>query len=531
MRRATLALLLLALLATPCRGQTPELLASWPGQDAGEQFGIALALGGDANGDGWADLAVGASTADVGGQNSGRVAVYLGGGAPGASPDLVLVGPAGSFFGAALAWVGDVNADGYEDLLVGAFRDSTDGPFSGRAYLYYGGPAMDDVPDLVLTGPGAGAYFGRAVAGLGDVDGDGHPDFAVGAPRTPRGDVFVYFGGPGLDATADLVLQGPEDGCRFGAALAGGADMDGIPGDDILVGAPRLSTSHLWAGGVLLLSGGSALDAIPDWIVHGLAAGDELGTSVACAGDVNGDGAADIVCGAPYANAGSLTDAGAAYVFFGGASLDTIADFTFVGSAEEAYVGRSVAGCGDVTGSGFGHVAFGAPGDGGSGTVWLCPGGDPPVPGDVIALTGEAAGDQFGYAVSGMPGRSFAGDPRADLAAGAWSHDPAGKAYVFGYQGSSAVEGALGPVALGVVVAPNPSTAFLIRPRGPVPAGTRLEILTPAGRRVWSGLLDPAGLRWEGYDARGRRLPAGLYLVRVAGSDGPARTARLLLLR
>jgi hypothetical protein len=114
----------------------------------------------------------------------------------------------GDAFGSSVAWVGDVNGDGYEDLLIGAFHypETTS---VGQAYLYFGGPALDAVADLVIPAPsGGGGLFGASVASAGDFNGDGYPDFIIGAPQAgSEGRAFIYYGGPALGTPRPVRLR------------------------------------------------------------------------------------------------------------------------------------------------------------------------------------------------------------------------------------------------------------------------------------------------------------------------------------
>ncbi len=551
MKLPAVILILVSASVPPAFSQV-DLLASWDGNVAGEQFGIALTLGGDANGDGRADLAVGSSTSDEAGQNAGKVSIFFGRAVPAGVADLEITGDPGSFFGAAVAWVGDVNGDHYDDLLVGAFLDSTAGASAGRAYLFLGGNPMDAVADVIITGTAAGDYLGRAVGAAGDLNGDGYMDFAVGAPRTVNGTVYVFFGGVVPDGTADLVLHGAAAGDQFGGAIAGPGNVDGIAGDDLLIGAPRSSALHTWEGAAYVYSGGPSLDTLADWTVAGAAAGDQFGLSVAAAGDINGDGELDIAVGAPYANTGAVLDAGAAYVFYGGSLLDGTADFTVRGSAEDDWLGRSVAGCGDVTGSGFDHLVIGVPGSnqGGADTgfAFLSPGGAPPLTGDLISIQGEAIGDQFGYAVAGSPSSpalSFSGDTNPDFAVGAWSNGVAGRSYVYGAGAVVSVESGSGSGRVEeefFLVAPNPGRSFTFhvsvqgKRSEPLSRDARIRIVDITGRQVRLLPLSPAaadrgGITWDGYTQNGYPASTGTYYGILEDHAGARAVKRLTLLR
>jgi hypothetical protein len=540
MKKLTLTITALLAFALPASSQL-DVLATWDGAFEGEQFGIAVAMGGDWNGDGYADAAVGSSTSDEGGANAGKVSIFLGRPVALSTPDAEVLGPEGSFFGAAVAWAGDVDDDGYDDLLVGAYRDTQAGANAGKAFLFLGGEPPDTEPDLVLVGPGTGAYFGRAVAGAGDLNGDGFADLAVGAPRTANGDVHIFLGGDPPDGDADLILTGEAADDRFGSSVAGAGNADGVPGDDILVGAARAGTGRVWQGAAYLFSGGDGMDADPDWIVRGEGSGDQLGTSVAAAGDVNGDGDPDILVGAPYWNSTGALDAGSAYLYLGGALLDTTPDFSIEGTIQEENVGRSVAGCGDVTGSGYGHILAGAPGGGDwlsrPGRAFLSPGGDPPNAGDTIELVGEADGDQFGHSVSGGPAApSFAGDPRPEVVIGAWAHGTTGQAAAYGLADGTSVPIGGSSFALSPP-APNPATLGSVFSFQLPVASThiRLTVHDVSGRlvRVLANGVVGAGRHsrsWDLTDNAGNAVASGVYFAHLE-IDGLTRSRKLVVLR
>lgn len=544
MKTALLIAAALLALHIPLSAQV-DLLTVWEGEGTSEQFGVALSIAGDANGDGHADLAVGASANDENGSNAGKVSIFYGRPLALDEPDVELFGEEGSLFGSAVAWVGDTNADSFDDLLVGAFRDTQAGFNSGKAYLFLGGDPMDATADLILVGPSAGAYFGRAVGGAGDLNGDTRADFAVGAPRTANGTVYVYLGASPPDGTPDLVIDGEASGDRFGSSVGGPGNVDGSPGDDLVIGAARASFGHTWAGAAYLFSGGTSLDGVHDWRVLGEFGGDQFGASVAAGGDVNGDGDPDILVGAPYANVLGVVDAGSAYLFHGGAALDTIPDYVIEGDETEENMGRSVAGCGDITGSGYSHMVAGGPGatQGSSvvGRLVLSPGGDPPNAGDHVVVYGEASNDQFGYSVAGAPGvgqHSYMGDPRSDFAVGAWSHGDSGKAYAYGVATEVGVsEAGVTSIAMHPPL-PNPTSdgaqlAFELDCDLPQ---VEVSVFDVSGRKV--ALLHDAPaepgrtvVTWDGLDSSGRRVASGVYFLRLITHDESPLQQKLVVVR
>ena len=148
-----------------------------------------------------------------------------------ADSPLLLIQPtgeaAGDVLGASVASGGDINGDGYDDVIVGAYLNDAGGPNTdnrGRVYVYFGGPAADSVADWVLTGEAAGDRFGISVHSAGDVNGDGDPDVIVGAYLSDSGGMdagraYVFYGGPGADSVPDLVLTGGPDRAKRGLSL------------------------------------------------------------------------------------------------------------------------------------------------------------------------------------------------------------------------------------------------------------------------------------------------------------------------
>ncbi len=403
------------------------------GAAASDNFGNSVAGAGDVNGDGYGDVIIGANNNDAGGTNAGRAYVYFGGPGADAAADLTLTGVAAyDYFGYSVAGAGDVDGDGFGDVLVGAYSNDAGAMDAGQAYVYLGGPGADAVADLTLTGAATGDQFGRSVAGAGDVNGDGYGDVIVGAERDAAGGMYagrayVYYGGPGADASADLTLTGAATGDNFGTSVAGAGDVNGDGYDDVIVGACYNDAGGTDAGRAYVYFGGPGADAVADLTLTGAAALDYFGNSVAGAGDVNGDGYDDVIVGA-YHNGASGTEAGRAYVYFGGPGADAVADLTLTGAAVGDMFGRSVAGAGDVNGDGYGDVIVGAYHNSASGMyagrAYVYFGG----PGaDAVAdliVTGAAALDYFGCSVAGAG--DITGDGFGDVIVGAYGNDAGG---------------------------------------------------------------------------------------------------------
>ncbi len=324
--------------------------------------------------------------------------------------------------GAAVAGVGDTEGDGANDLLIGATgQDGT----AGAAYLVHGplpGRAIDLRPTACeVNGTAGGDRAGAWVGPVGDLNGDLHPDAAVGAPGqdlpgVDSGRIYLLVEpcetGP-IGNQAVIVTGEPEDG--LGTVFTGAADLTGEGYDDLVAGTPLRGGR----GAVLVFAGPVSVAASTPgaWAeITGAVPEDLAGSSVVLPGDLDGDGAADLLVGAP----GSGRVAGFTDVSPGTSSIDDATWQLALGAAGDGF-GQVLGKVGDLSGDGTADVAIAAPGAG-AGTVYLV---DDPASGAAAAtLTGSADGDGFGISIAGL--RDIDGDLFPDVLIGSPGHDANG---------------------------------------------------------------------------------------------------------
>jgi hypothetical protein len=415
----------------------------------GDNAGFAVALAGDLTGDGASDIIVGApGNSD---RSSDAGAIYLVAGDA--------TGELGSADATRMLWntdideeagwsvssLGDVNADGWDDLIVGVPYDTTFASDSGAAFVILGPVSRDDeigAAGTAILGTTANEYIGWSVGHAGDVDGDGYDDILLGAAgrSSDEGAAFIEYGpfsSVHYSTTLDVTMPGEAEGDEAGSAVAGAGDVDGDGNDDLLVGAPAESSADTEAGAAYLIygpPGGVYHLGYADAKLTGEAAYDNAGYHLASAGDVDGDGDDDFLVGARWEDSGG-TAAGAAYLITGavsGTSSLGSAQAKLTGSAANELAGNAVSGTGDLNGDGYGDIVVGAEGRASLGTntggayVLLGPlSGTIALDEDAYAtIRGGAMGDKLGYSLAG--GQDMDGDGIPDLVLGAPYEDGAG---------------------------------------------------------------------------------------------------------
>ncbi len=398
-----------------------------PGTD--NNFGESVSAAGNFNGDLFDDVIVGASDYPDD-DDKGRAYVYFGGNPMTNTPDVIFDGENNQDeFGTSVSGAGDVNNDNYDDVIVGA-PDYPANVETGRAYIYFGNDALENTADVIMDGenPGTDNNFGESVSGAGNVNGDAFDDVIVGASDYPddadKGRAYIYFGANPMNKfpTPDITFTGENDDDEFGTSVSGAGNVNGDAFDDVIIGASDYPNNGD-IGRAYIFYGGNSMDLTPDVIMDGETADDEFGSTVSCAGNVNGDGYDDVIVAAPLYQSGQ--DRGRAYVFFGGNPMDSTADVIMDGELSDNWLGFSVSGAGNLNGDAFKDVIVGAPGyNDFTGRAYVYYGGSPMDNTVDVIMDGENVGDGFGRSVSAAG--NVNGDSFDDVIVGAdWYGVPA----------------------------------------------------------------------------------------------------------
>ena len=437
--------------AVSCSRSLAQADAQFTGEAANDQAGGSVSGAGDVNGDGFDDLLVGAGDNSEGGEWTGAAYLVLGSATPTslglAAADAKFTGEIlDGFAGSSVAGGGDVDGDGFDDMLVGSAWSHGEREGPGSVFLILGSPSPASIglesADACVDAPEMGGVLsGPASAFLGDVNADGFDDLGFGFGDS----AFLVLGAAdpqsGSLASADAIFSGGPAAIPGGTKLVRAGDYDGDGLNDVLVVSPSNEEGGANAGCAWLIEGATGLGsvALSDVSVQFLGRRGDAVMVGAGGEDVNGDGFDDLVLGAP-GNSDAAAGAGAAFLLLGESAPQAVdlgdGGIKFTGGAAGEYGGQAVAMAGDYDGDGFADFVIGAPGHGGefAGGGFLVTGTADPVSeslseagilwvgamesdyaGSAVAGAGDVNGDGLGDVLIGAPD-NYAGGHRAGTA-------------------------------------------------------------------------------------------------------------------
>ncbi|MBD2531319.1 FG-GAP repeat protein [Nostoc flagelliforme FACHB-838] len=339
-------------------------------------LGNSVSSAGDINGDGIDDLIIGAPGADLNGDYSGQSYVVFGSkGGFDAQFNLSTLNGTNGFTvnginpsdnsGNSVSNAGDINGDGIDDLIIGATRADPNGDGSGQSYVVFGSKegfdaqfnlsTLNGTNGFAINGIDAFDNSGTSVSSAGDVNGDGIDDLIIGASNAnPNGSLsgqsYVVFGSKeGFDAQFNLSTLNGTNGFAIngidafddsGFSVSGAGDINGNGIDDLIIGAYRADNLSGQSYVVFGSKGGfdaqlnlSTLNGTNGFAINGINPNDTSGNSVSNAGDINGDGFADLIIGAGGASPNG-TRSGQSYVVFGGKNINSGSTINLTGTAD-----------------------------------------------------------------------------------------------------------------------------------------------------------------------------------------------------
>ena len=403
------------------------------------RFAHAVSEAGDVNGDGFADIIVGGFTYDNIEIDEGAAFVFLGSatGISNTPANILEINQASAYFGYSVSTAGDVNNDGYDDIIVGATLYDNGETDEGRVYIYHGSPTgIIGTPAKILESNQTTAQFGGAVSNAGDINNDGYDDIIVGAQlydngQTDEGVAFVYYGSPvGIKSAPFTMIESNQTLSRFGCAVSTAGDVNNDGYDDVVVGAYLADYGQDEEGAAFVYHGGpSGINTVYAVKMESNQAYCRFGNSVSNAGDLNNDGYSDLIIGAIQYN-GIATNVGAAFIYHGSPTGIPSSPTTILsGMQGSAYLGSSVNTLGDANGDGYSDVIVGAyqytNGQYDEGATYFYYGtstGINPIP--VLQLESNQGSAWFGYAVSGTG--DINNDGFDDAVIGAYFYDTPG---------------------------------------------------------------------------------------------------------
>jgi hypothetical protein len=368
-----------------------SLVASLAGGTHAQDLGMWVAGAGNLNGDAYNDVIIG----QYGG--NWETFILFGDDPVDSIPDIILPTSPLTLFSNGVSGVGDVNFDGFDDVIIG--QEWLTHPY----YIYFGGNPMDSTPDVTLV-PSAdtiGIFWGdQPVSGAGDVNNDSYSDVIIGNARynAYQGMASIYYGGDPMDDVEDVVLSGENTDDYFGWSVRSAGDVNDDGFDDVIVGAYSYG---FYIGRAYVYLGGDPMDNSPDVILTGEGVANYFAFSVSSAGDVNYDGYDDVIVGAYNAGGGW----GRAYIYHGGDPMDNTADVVFDAPTNSGMFGYTVSSLGKADNDNYDDVVVAAPMNPApdpTEKVFVYLGGDPMATTPAEVIRGEEGENyHFGYSLDG----------------------------------------------------------------------------------------------------------------------------------